>query len=172
MTTHKPSHKLPRCTTHFVFVWVFFVEVEVEGEAGCCSGDGKYNYRESDGRFGRQLHKTRVCWKESLEYCCSKLLALVETTAGGALVDETISRRPWRPVELGANTGHPKSTCGERQPRRGKQSTNQVRRPLPRNELIFLLLPCSFSFNRVIWRSCVNINVAEAEMIKEDVVCI
>lgn len=29
----------------------------------------------------------RVRWKESLEYCCSELLALLETTAGGALVD-------------------------------------------------------------------------------------
>lgn len=106
--------------------------MEVGGEAGCCSGDGKYNYRESDGRLGLQLHKTR--WKESLEYCCSKLLALVETTAGGALADETISRRPWRPVELGANTGHPKSTC-ERQPTGGKQSAIQVRRPLPRSVL-------------------------------------
>lgn len=28
-----------------------------------------------------------VHWKESLEYCCSDLLAVVETTAGGALVD-------------------------------------------------------------------------------------
>lgn len=29
----------------------------------------------------------RVRWKESLEYCCSMLLAPVKAKAGGALVD-------------------------------------------------------------------------------------
>lgn len=71
--------------------------MEVVSGAGCCRGDGKYNYRESDGDLGYSYIRS-VRRKESLEYCCSKLLAVAGTTAGGALVDETISRPQWRPV--------------------------------------------------------------------------
>lgn len=79
-----------------------------EGVGGC-GGDGKYNYGDNERTMGDLGcgYIRRVRWKESLEYCCSMLLAPVKTTAGGALVDETISGRQWRRVWLGANGGHP-----------------------------------------------------------------
>lgn len=38
-----------------LFIYLF---IYLGGEGGGCGGDGKYNYGESDGRFGLRLHKT------------------------------------------------------------------------------------------------------------------